>query len=410
MARVEICNLSKAFPGSKDGEVWALRHVELTVADGEFLALVGPSGAGKSTLLRIVAGLEDATEGTISIGGLAMDNVPPQDRDIAMVFQHHALYPHLTARENMALGLKLRKFPPPEIKRRVDEAAAMLGLASCLDRRPAALSGGERQRVALGRALVRQPKVFLFDEPLSNLDARMRGQMRAEIRRLHQQLGATMIYVTHDQAEAMTMGDRIAVMKGGVIQQVAAPLTLYREPANLFVAGFVGSPPMNFFRGRLTGGDGAIWFEAKESSHEPPRELSKTGNGKKKCTIPGLDKSPGDFVAGEQGRQAMEAFLARLPEEQAQRVATAVGRAVILGLRPEHISCDGGPGGVTGTAIVEMTETTGPETDLHLTAGGESFVARLPAGPSWRAGDEIPFRFDMVQAHFFDPVTEAALG
>ena len=368
MARVEIRNLGKAFPGPKDGEVWALRHVELAVADGEFLALVGPSGAGKSTLLRIIAGLEDATEGTLSIGGRAMDSVPPQDRDIAMVFQNHALYPHLTARENMAVGLKLRKLPPPEIARRLAEAVAMLGLASCLERRPAELSGGERQRVALGRALVRRPKVFLFDEPLSNLDARMRGQMRTEIRRLYQQLGVAMIYVTHDQAEAMTMGDRIAVMKGGVIQQVAAPLVLYRQPANLFVAGFVGSPPMNFWHGQLAANGGAVWFEASGGS-----------------------------------------LRVQLPEELAQRLATAIGREIILGLRPEHISCDGGPGGVLGTATVEMIETTGAETDLHLTAGGESFVARLPAGPLWKPGDKIPFGFDLGRAHFFDPTTEMAL-
>ncbi len=365
MARVELQNLSKAFPGPRGEPVWAVRRAGLAVADGEFLVLVGPSGAGKSTLLRLIAGLEDVTEGNILIDGQSMNGVDPKDRDIAMVFQNHALYPHFTARENMAFGLKLRKFPQPEIERRVREAAVMLGLEPCLDRKPAALSGGERQRVALGRALVRQPKVFLFDEPLSNLDARMREQLRAELLRLHQRLGATMICVTHDQADAMTLGDRIAVLRDGVIQQVAAPLDLYRQPANLFVAGFIGSPPMNFFRGQLARRDGAVWFEASGGGLSWP-----------------------------------------LPEGQAQRRANRVGQGVILGLRPEHIACGGNS---TGTAIVEVAETTGAQTDLYLKSGGLSFVARVPASESWKAGDAVPFRFDLAQAHFFDPATETAL-
>ena len=365
MARVELQNLSKAFTGSRGEPVWAVRRAGLAVADGEFLILVGPSGGGKSTLLRLIAGLEDATEGHILIDGQSVNGVEPKDRDVAMVFQNHALYPHFTARENMAFGLKLRKVPPSEIERRVGEAAEMLGLTPCLDRKPAKLSGGERQRVALGRALVRQPKVFLFDEPLSNLDTRMREQLRAELLRLHQRLGATMICVTHDQADAMTMGDRIAVLRDGAIQQVAAPLDLYRQPANLFVAGFIGSPPMNFFRGKLAGREGAVRFEAEAGGVPWP-----------------------------------------WPKERAQRLLDRVGQDVILGLRPEHIACGAD---ATGTAIVEVVETTGAQTDLYLKSGGLSFVARVPASEPWKTGDAVPFRFDLARAHFFDPATEAAL-
>ena len=243
VARVDIADLSKQFQGPRGETVQALRNVDLVVEDHEWMVLVGPSGAGKTTLLRLIAGLEDITEGTISIGGQVMNRVPPKARDVAMVFQNHALYPHLTAGENLAFGLKLRKLPRAEIEQRVNAVVDLLGIRSCLDRLPRALSGGERQRVALGRAWVRQPKVFLFDEPLSSLDAPMRVEMRAELLRLRDRRGTTMIYVTHDQAEALKLGDRIAVMHQGTIQQVAAPAELYRRPANLFVAGFVGPPP-----------------------------------------------------------------------------------------------------------------------------------------------------------------------
>ena len=251
MAKVSVQNVYKIYPGDKGQDVTAVKDVSLEIADREFVVLVGPSGCGKSTTLRMIAGLEEISKGDIYIGDKRVNDVAPKDRDIAMVFQNYALYPHMSVYDNLAFGLKLRKFPKPEIKKRVVDAASILGIESLLDRKPKALSGGQRQRVAVGRAIVRQPKVFLFDEPLSNLDAKMRVQMRTEITKLHQRLQATMIYVTHDQVEAMTMGDRIVVMNEGVVQQNDAPLTLYNEPVNLFVAGFLGSPPMNFISGTL---------------------------------------------------------------------------------------------------------------------------------------------------------------
>ncbi|HRI82943.1 MAG TPA: sn-glycerol-3-phosphate ABC transporter ATP-binding protein UgpC, partial [Opitutaceae bacterium] len=251
MARVVIENLVKTYPEKSGPGVTAVKGINLTIEDREFMVLVGPSGCGKSTTLRMIAGLEDISGGTITIDGKVVNNVLPKDRDIAMVFQNYALYPHMSVYDNMAFGLKLRKFPKKEIDARVREAAAMLGLEPYLERKPKALSGGQRQRVAVGRAIVRKPKVFLFDEPLSNLDAKMRVSTRTEISKLHARLGATMIYVTHDQVEAMTMGDRICVMKDGHIMQVAAPLDLYNHPANMYVAGFIGSPPMNFIKGRI---------------------------------------------------------------------------------------------------------------------------------------------------------------
>src|SRR5438067_6112614 len=264
MAKVSLRNVSKIYQGEKGREMPAVRDLNLEVNDREFVVFVGPSGCGKSTRLRMIAGLEEISHGEIFIGDKRVNDVPPKDRDIAMVFQNHALYPHLTARENLAFGLKLRDFPKTEIKKRVEETAAILGIEQLLDRKPKALSGGQCQRVAVGRAMVRQPKVFLFDEPLSNLDATMRLQLRAEIAKLHQRLQATMIYVTHDQAEAMTMGDRIVVMREGVAQQTDAPLTVYQKPANPFVAGFLGSPPMNFIRGKLKDSPEGIVFKESE--------------------------------------------------------------------------------------------------------------------------------------------------
>ncbi|MBI4659320.1 MAG: sn-glycerol-3-phosphate ABC transporter ATP-binding protein UgpC, partial [Verrucomicrobia bacterium] len=262
MAKVIIENLAKTYAEKSGAGVRAVNNINLTVEDREFMVLVGPSGCGKSTTLRMIAGLEEISGGTISIDGRIVNNVLPKDRDIAMVFQNYALYPHMSAYDNMAFGLKLRKFPRAEIDARVREAATMLGLTDYLERRPKALSGGQRQRVAVGRAIVRKPKVFLFDEPLSNLDAKLRVQMRTEISKLHSRLGATMIYVTHDQVEAMTMGDRIVVMKDGLIQQIDTPLHLYNHPANRFVAGFIGSPSMNFMEGRLSAdGNGGLIFD-----------------------------------------------------------------------------------------------------------------------------------------------------
>src|SRR5579871_5149081 len=262
MANVTLRNVKKAYPNGFE----AIKGIDFDVGDGQFCVLVGPSGCGKSTLLRMVAGLETITSGEIDIGGRVVNQIEPADRDIAMVFQNYALYPHMSVYNNMAYGLRNRGMPKGEIETRVQEAARILELSTMLERKPGQLSGGQRQRVAVGRAIVRQPKVFLFDEPLSNLDAQMRVQMRREISTLHNRLGVTMIYVTHDQVEAMTMGDRIVVMRDGVIQQVADPMTLYRQPVNMFVAGFIGSPPMNFFRGTLMRNNGSMVFNEKANA------------------------------------------------------------------------------------------------------------------------------------------------
>src|SRR5205809_3014026 len=264
MARIVLDKVSKIFKGPKGEEVRAVNNVSLTIENQEFLVLVGPSGCGKSTTLRMMAGLEEVSRGTISIDGKVVNDVEPKNRDVAMVFQNYALYPHMTVYENMAFGLKLRRYPRAEIDLRVSQAAEILGITPLLDRLPKALSGGQRQRVAVGRAIVRQPKAFLFDEPLSNLDAQMRVKMRVEMSKLHQRLAATMVYVTHDQVEAMTMGDRIAVMKDGLIQQVADPIRIYRHPANLFVAGFIGAPPMNFVHGTLSNALDGVLFTAED--------------------------------------------------------------------------------------------------------------------------------------------------
>jgi multiple sugar transport system ATP-binding protein len=336
--------------------------------------LVGPSGCGKSTTLRMIAGLEEVTSGTVTIGGQVANDVLPKDRDIAMVFQNYALYPQMSVYENMAFGLKLRKQPKAEIDARVREAAAMLGLTECLARRPKALSGGQRQRVALGRAIVRKPKVFLFDEPLSNLDAKMRVSTRTEISKLHARLGATMIYVTHDQVEAMTMGDRICVMKDGNIMQVAEPLDLYNHPANLFVAGFIGSPPMNFFRGSLRGEDGRVRF---------------------------IEDNPGTPLS-----IALDPALSR-------KAAGILGRPVILGIRPEAVrdtltAASPDPGCTAGVKV-EVSEPMGSETLLYLDTGATSFIARVSPTDRFDSGQRIQVTFDLGNAHLFDPTTELAL-
>ena len=298
MAKVSLKNVSKTYKGEKGRDVVAVTDLNLEIADREFVVFVGPSGCGKSTTLRLIAGLEEITGGEIHIGDKLVNDVPPKDRDIAMVFQNYALYPHMSVKENLAFGLKLRKYPKAEINKRVNEAARILGIETLLDRKPKALSGGQRQRVAVGRAIVRQPKVFLFDEPLSNLDAKMRVQMRTEITKLHQRLQATMIYVTHDQVEAMTMGQRIVVMKDGVAQQVDAPLTLYHNPRNLFVAGFLGSPPMNLITGKLKNGpaDSVIFTES--------------GEGVIELTLPA---APGGKALGRQGCGARRASRVHHP-------------------------------------------------------------------------------------------------
>lgn len=349
MARVVLENVTKEYPGGVIGAA----DVDLDIRDGEFVVLVGPSGCGKSTTLRMVAGLESVTRGEIRIGERVVNDVEPKDRDIAMVFQSYALYPHMSVRENMAFGLKLRRRPKDEIERRVREAAAVLGIGELLDRKPRALSGGQRQRVALGRALVRQPAVFLFDEPLSNLDAKMRVQMRTEISRLHHQLGATMIYVTHDQVEAMTMGERIVVMEGGRVQQVDTPLNLYDRPVNRFVAGFIGSPAMNFLDGRLVREDG---LRLKGAGADVP--------------LPAGWEPP----------------------------AAALDREIVLGVRPEHVRvAPDGPWRLP----VQVVEPLGNETLLYLQAGGGQVTVRTPGTVAAAPDAEIGLDLDPEGVHVF---------
>ncbi len=377
MAKVTLTDIYKIYPGDKGKDITAVRDFNIEITDREFVVFVGPSGCGKSTTLRMIAGLEEISAGKIFIGEKRVNDVPPKDRDIAMVFQNYALYPHMSVFENMAFGLKLRKFPRAEIQKRVNEAAAILGLEQLLERKPKALSGGQRQRVAVGRAIVRQPKVFLFDEPLSNLDAKMRVQMRTEIIKLHQKLQATMIYVTHDQVEAMTMGTRIVVMdavlnpetglKEGVIQQIDAPLKLYNEPANLFVAGFLGSPPMNFLKGTLRAEGGQMVFK----------------------------ESKGGAVELKLGaRPAAEAYA---------------GKEVTLGIRPE--SCElvepGKPLPENSfQAVVDIVEPMGAETYIYLQTGAHTVISRSHASVDQReAGHRLRFEMRADSAHLFDPET-----
>ncbi len=363
MAKVTLKNVFKTYPAEKGGEVTAVRDFNLEIKDREFVVFVGPSGCGKSTTLRMIAGLEEISRGEVVIGERTVNDVPPKDRDIAMVFQNYALYPHMSVYDNMAFGLKLRKVPKDEIRRRVMDAAAILGITDYLERKPKALSGGQRQRVAVGRAIVRQPSVFLFDEPLSNLDAKMRVQMRAEITKLHQRLQATMIYVTHDQVEAMTMGERIVVMKDGVIQQVAAPMEIYNEPANLFVAGFLGSPPMNFLKGSLRALDREFVFEE-----------NGTGLAFRIPARPGL------------GSQA--------------------GKPTTLGVRPEHCLCVHAPADPASNrfeATVEIIEPMGAETFLYLTTGAHQMVSRIHDSVNRaEAGHKLVFELQTDRVHLFD--------
>ncbi len=356
MAEVALENVTKVYPG----DVVAVNDVTLEIEDKELLVLVGPSGCGKSTSLRMVAGLEDVTQGTIRIGERVVNDVPPKDRDIAMVFQNYALYPHMTVYKNMAFGLKLRKYPKADIDQRVNETAALLGIQNLLDRRPKALSGGQRQRVALGRAIVRQPAAFLFDEPLSNLDAKLRVEMRAELSKLHRRLGTTMIYVTHDQVEAMTLGDRIAVMKDGVIQQLAAPLELYNRPVNKFVAGFLGTPPMNFIQGRIEESGGKILFNEGSAKVEMPAWV----------------------------RQAMTAVSSR---------------EVLLGVRPEDITISASPGPVR--AKVSVVEPLGDEMIVYVATDYHDLICKAPSHQKVTVDEVVGLTFDVAKAHLFDPET-----
>lgn len=366
MAQVSLRNLTKVFPGN----IMAVNDINIGIENKEFLVLVGPSGCGKSTTLRMIAGLETITEGEVWIGNKVVNNIPAKDRDIAMVFQNYALYPHMTAYENMSFALRLRRFPKTEINERVKEAAEILGIAKLLNRRPRELSGGQRQRVAVGRAIVRKPMVFLFDEPLSNLDAKMRVQMRTELNKLHIKLQSTMIYVTHDQTEAMTMGDRIVVMKDGLIQQVADPITLYDKPVNKFVAGFIGSPPMNFVNGRIIKKDSKFYF---------------TENG----------------------------FKVKVVEDMHPKIAPYEGKEIIFGIRPEDIYdklfvSDASQDNMV-KAVVEIIEPMGAEVFLYITAGKSSLIARVGGHDRPDVGQDMDMVFDMSKAHFFNSDTEETI-
>jgi len=366
MAQVSLKGVSKAFPGN----IWAIRDIDLGIENKEFIVFVGPSGCGKSTTLRIIAGLEEATSGSVFIGDRMVNDIPPKDRNIAMVFQNYALYPHMSVYDNMAFGLKLRKYPKDEINSRVKDAARILGIENLLQRKPMELSGGQRQRVAVGRAIVRKPLVFLFDEPLSNLDAKMRVQMRTEIKKLHLRLQTTMIYVTHDQTEAMTMGDRIVVMKDGHIQQIADPITLYDKPVNRFVAGFIGSPPMNFVRGAIVKKDGRIYFNE--------------GN-----------------------------FQVKTIDAMAKALTPYIGKEVIFGIRPENIYdklfASDAPPENTIKAVCEVIEPMGSEAYLYLNTGKSQLVARVGGHDKPAINQDMDLVFDMSKVYFFDRDTDITI-
>ncbi|MFH1888523.1 MAG: sn-glycerol-3-phosphate ABC transporter ATP-binding protein UgpC [Candidatus Omnitrophota bacterium] len=367
MAQVSLKNVSKEFSnGTK-----AVNNISLGVENKEFMVLVGPSGCGKSTTLRMIAGLEEITQGDIYIGDKLVNDIPAKDRDIAMVFQNYAIYPHFTVFDNMAFGLKLRNYPKPEIVRRVNEAAEILSIRHLLNRKPRELSGGERQRVAVGRAIVRKPAVFLFDEPLSNLDAKLRIQMRTEIHKLHIRLQSTIIYVTHDQVEAMTMGDRIAVMRGGILQQVDDPMQVYDHPKNKFVSGFIGSPPMSFMEGRIINKNGRIYFE--------------------------------------EGRVAV-----RVVEDMYPKITPYIGKEIIFGIRSEDIYdklfvSEAPPENIIRVNC-EVVEPMGSEVYLYLNTGKHTFVARAGAHDRPRVNQNMEVVFDMSKVHFFDKNTEETIA
>ncbi|MBO6164534.1 MAG: sn-glycerol-3-phosphate ABC transporter ATP-binding protein UgpC [Lachnospiraceae bacterium] len=365
MASVSLQHIGKKYENGFE----AVKDFNLEIEDKEFIIFVGPSGCGKSTTLRMVAGLEEITSGDLYIGGERMNDVEPKNRDIAMVFQSYALYPHMTVYDNMAFGLKLRKVPKAEIDKAVHEAARILDIEHLLDRKPKALSGGQRQRVAMGRAIVRNPKIFLMDEPLSNLDAKLRVQMRIEISKLHQRLGTTIIYVTHDQTEAMTLGTRIVVMKDGVVQQVDTPQTLYNKPANLFVAGFIGSPQMNFVE----------------------VDIKKEG---------------GNVIAEFAGNKI------QVPADQAKQLEAKgyVGKKATMGIRPEDIyEAKDLPGAPTLKSTVRVYELLGAEVFLYFDIENTSFTARVNPDTPARTGSEVTFALDMSKVHFFDKDTEKTI-
>ncbi len=365
MAEVALRNVIKRFDN-----VEAVRSINLDIPDNEFVVLVGPSGCGKSTTLRMIAGLEEVTAGDIYIGGELVNDLPPKDRDIAMVFQNYALYPHMSVFENMSFGLKLRKFPKAEIKKRVDHAARILDITELLDRKPKALSGGQRQRVAMGRAIVRNPKVFLFDEPLSNLDAKLRVQMRTEIKRVHQLVKTTTVYVTHDQVEAMTLADRVVVMNGGVIEQIAAPQDLYHHPKTHFVAGFIGSPAMNFLRCRVE------------------------QNG-----------------VGQRVRISDKIGLP-VPASLANRFQSLNGKELIFGLRPEHITeprRSGRDPQSEFAATLDVVEPMGMETMVYFTVDGQEVCGRVDPGSAKGPGESMRLSADMDRMHLIDPQTGLVL-
>jgi multiple sugar transport system ATP-binding protein len=364
LASLNLIDLNKIYPNG----FHAVHDVNLEIEDKEFIVLVGPSGCGKSTVLRMIAGLEKITSGELYIGDQLVNEVPPKDRDIAMVFQNYALYPHMSIYDNISFGLKLRKMPKKEIDRRVNESAEILGLDNLLDRKPRQLSGGQRQRVALGRAIVRDPKVFLMDEPLSNLDAKLRVQTRAELSKLHQRLATTFIYVTHDQTEAMTMGTRIVVIKDGYVHQVADPGTLYDKPVNQFVASFIGSPQMNFMDATIKEENGAI-----------------------------IVAYPGGSV--------------KLNQDQSDRLKQSgyKNSEVVLGIRPEHISIEASADAAENIALVEVAELLGAETNLFLNMGGDTFIARVDPALRIRVQDKVKVQFALNKLHLFDKETEQAL-
>lgn len=366
MARVLLENITKKY-----GDVTAVKNINLDIQDQEFVVFVGPSGCGKTTTLRMIAGLEEINEGRVFIGGRLVNDVPPKDRNIAMVFQNYALYPHMKVYDNMAFGLKLRGMPRKEIEQRVGEAAEILSLTELLHRLPKQLSGGQRQRVALGRAIVRRPEVFLMDEPLSNLDAKLRVQMRAQLQRLHKTLKATIVYVTHDQIEAMTLGGRIAVILNGELQQFDKPLAVYEKPENRFVAGFIGSPPMNFVKGTINKKDGALYsFEC-------------------------------------------EGFTIEVPKDLGQLLDNYVGKEIAFGIRPEDIwdvpSSDWIPEKVRMESTVDFREIIGSETYLYVKVGGIPLTSRVNGMCDANSGSKFDVVFNLSKLHFFDPASQKAI-
>ncbi|MDP8234319.1 MAG: sn-glycerol-3-phosphate ABC transporter ATP-binding protein UgpC [Candidatus Saelkia tenebricola] len=366
MPQVSLTNVKKIY----SGEVLAVDNFSIEIEHGEFTVILGPSGCGKSTTLRMVAGLEEVTSGEIYIGDKLVNDVPSKDRNIAMVFQNYALYPHMTVYENMAFGLKLRKYPKNEINKRVNDAAEILSLKRLLKRRPKELSGGEKQRVAVGRAIVRKPLVFLFDEPLSNLDAKLRVQMRIELNKLHKRLQSTMIYVTHDQIEAMTLGERIVVMKDGQIQQIADPHTLYNKPVNKFVAGFIGTPPMNFLNGKIIKKDSKFYFDSGS-------------------------------------------LKVRIVDDMVAYIKDYLWKEIVFGIRPEDIYdklfvSEAPPENIVHVNV-DVVEPMGSEVYLYLNSGDSSFIAKVAGQEQVEPGQDLEVVFDMSRIHFFDKDTEKAI-